>query len=95
VTLAGDAAHPMLPYRGQGCQHAVADARNYVDALFKVWYGGEEREAVMTTYDVEMIERGGEAVKQAAREAELSMSPETVSKMLMVKKGHGRLAQKV
>lgn len=95
VTLAGDASHPMLPYRGQGYQHAVSDARNYVDAMVNVWYGGKEREVVLTAYDVEMIKRGAEAVKQANHEAELSMSPETVGKMLMVKKGHGQLTRGV
>jgi len=36
ATLAGDAAHPMLIYRGQGFQHAILDANNYVDALVKL-----------------------------------------------------------
>ncbi|KAK3326711.1 hypothetical protein B0H66DRAFT_581072 [Apodospora peruviana] len=90
VTLAGDAAHPMLVYRGQGFQHAVLDARNYVDALVKIRDEGEDREKVIAAYDVEMVERGHKAVNESVREAELSMRAESISSMLMARKGHGR-----
>jgi hypothetical protein len=46
----------------------------------------------MTAYDTEMIERTSKAVKQSLQEAELSMNLETVSKMLMAQKGHGKSA---
>ncbi|KAM7202632.1 hypothetical protein V8F20_004421 [Naviculisporaceae sp. PSN 640] len=91
VTLAGDSAHPMLVYRGQGYQHAITDVRKYVDALRGIVFGGEERVAVMAQFDADVVKRGSEAVVQSLKEAELSMSPETVSKMLMVRKGHGKL----
>ncbi|CRG91781.1 Transient receptor potential cation channel subfamily M member 4 [Talaromyces islandicus] len=96
VTLAGDAAHPMLIFRGQGFQHAITDASNYVDALLKLRSSerktGIERSETMTAYDTEMIERTAKAVKQSLQEAELSMNLETVSKMLMAREGHGRSA---
>ncbi|KAM7213749.1 hypothetical protein V8F06_010883 [Rhypophila decipiens] len=92
VTLAGDAAHPMLPYRGQGYQHAVTDVRNFVDAMTKICHGGEDSKHTMAEYDSELVKRGSEAVMQALKEAELSMNPETVGRMLMVRKGHGKSA---
>ncbi|KAK0721053.1 hypothetical protein B0H67DRAFT_211733 [Lasiosphaeris hirsuta] len=92
VTLAGDAAHPMLIYRGQGFQHAIMDANNYLDALVKIRDAGEPREAVVSAYSDEMVERGAKAVKQSLQEAELSMDLESVGKMLMAKQGHGKSA---
>jgi hypothetical protein len=45
------------------------------------------RKEVMTAFDLEMIERGGNAVKQSLQEAEYSLDPKTVEKMLMAKTG--------
>ncbi|KAK0652692.1 putative monooxygenase [Cercophora newfieldiana] len=91
VVLAGDAAHPMLVYRGQGFQHAILDADNYVDALVKLrGVAGAGREEVFAKYNEEMVERGAKAVVQSLKEAELSMDLESVSKMLMVRQGHGK-----
>ncbi|KAK5659939.1 hypothetical protein OQA88_13404 [Cercophora sp. LCS_1] len=84
VTLAGDAAHPMLPYRGQGFQHAVVDADLFVEAL-KAGQG-------LDGYNAEMVERGAKAVAQSLREAELSMDLEGVKKMMMARQGHGKSA---
>ncbi|KAK4450213.1 hypothetical protein QBC34DRAFT_77606 [Podospora aff. communis PSN243] len=90
VALAGDASHPMLVYRGQGFQHAIVDADNYVDALIKIRDAGETKEAVFAAYNEEMVERGAKAVVQSLKEAELSMDLESVNKMLMVRQGHGK-----
>ncbi|EPE06651.1 fad-binding domain containing protein [Ophiostoma piceae UAMH 11346] len=95
VTLAGDAAHPMLIYRGQGFQHAITDADNYVKALVSIRAAGwsaEARRATMAAYDAEMVERGGKAVAQSVQEAALSFDVEKVQKMLMARQGHGRSA---
>jgi 2-polyprenyl-6-methoxyphenol hydroxylase-like FAD-dependent oxidoreductase len=90
VTVAGDAAHPMLIYRGQGFQHAILDAVQYVDALVKVHEGAGSRAQAVAAYDADMIERGAKAVAQSLQEAEFSMDPQTVHKMLMARQGHGR-----
>ena len=92
VTLAGDAAHPMLLYRGQGFQHAILDATQYLDALVRVHEGAGTAAQAVSAYDADMIERGAKAVLQSLQEAELSMDPATVSKMLMARQGHGRSA---
>jgi 2-polyprenyl-6-methoxyphenol hydroxylase-like FAD-dependent oxidoreductase len=94
ITIAGDAAHPMLIYRGQGFQHAILDASQYLDALIKAHEGAGAgtRALAVSAYDADMMERGAKAVKQSLQEAKLSMDPETVSKMLMARQGHGQLA---
>jgi 2-polyprenyl-6-methoxyphenol hydroxylase-like FAD-dependent oxidoreductase len=91
ITLAGDAAHPMLIYRGQGFQHAILDASQYLDALIKVHEGAGAREQAFAAYDADMVERGAKAVLQSLQEAEFSMEPKTVGQMLMARQGHGRL----
>ncbi|KAH6856168.1 hypothetical protein B0I37DRAFT_301586 [Chaetomium sp. MPI-CAGE-AT-0009] len=94
ITLAGDAAHPMLIYRGQGFQHAILDASQYLDALVKVREGAEARELAISAYDADMIERGAKAVQQSVQEAEFSMDPKTVDQMLMARQGHGRVTRR-
>jgi 2-polyprenyl-6-methoxyphenol hydroxylase-like FAD-dependent oxidoreductase len=88
VTLAGDAGHPMLPYRGQGFQHAILDATKILDALLEIRDEGAPASEVITEYDKDMVERGAKAVQQSIKEAELSMDLKTVNQMLMVRKGH-------
>lgn len=92
ITMAGDAAHPMLIYRGQGFQHAILDASQYLDALIKVREGAGTRGQTISAYDADMIERGAKAVQQSLQEAEFSMDLKTVNNMLMAKKGHGQSA---
>lgn len=92
VTLAGDAAHPMLVYRGQGFQHAVVDAERYVKALVSIRDEGANRGDAIKAYTDDVIERGSKAVTQSLREADLSMDLESVGKMMMAKQGHAKAA---
>ncbi|KAK4442282.1 hypothetical protein QBC34DRAFT_455868 [Podospora aff. communis PSN243] len=92
VTLAGDAAHPQLVTRGQGFQHAVLDAEQYVKALVSVRDGGVDRQEALKTYTADVVERGAKAVRQSLTEAELTMDLESVGKTLMAKQGHARSA---
>lgn len=70
VTLAGDAAHPMLPHRGQGLNNAILDCHE----LLKQFEAMPERslealnEAVVR-YEKEMWERGHEAVVSSLENA--------------------------
>ncbi|OHE99680.1 hypothetical protein CORC01_05038 [Colletotrichum orchidophilum] len=92
VTLAGDAAHPMLPFRGQGLQHAIVDVQNYIDALKRLRdaHDAANRKDTMAAYGADVVERGSVAVSQALKEAENLLNPNTVGKTLMVTQGHGR-----
>ncbi|QPG94304.1 hypothetical protein C2857_005650 [Epichloe festucae Fl1] len=95
VTLAGDAAHPMLIYRGQGFQHSITDVNNYVETLTRLESLGDNvalRGEALMNYDAEMIDRGSKAVQQSLEEAEKSLDPEKIKHMLMATKGHVRSA---
>lgn len=92
VTLAGDAAHPMLVYRGQGYQHAVLDAQQFVEALVSVREGKVGREEAIKAYTDDVVERGAKAVTQSLKEAEMSMDLESIKNSIMAKQGHGKAA---
>ena len=77
ITLAGDAAHPMTFHRGQGLNHALTDSLRLCEAIQKVWQGNngfddqelstvEDRETAISSYEEEMIARGGEEVRVSA-----------------------------
>ncbi|RFU28012.1 hypothetical protein B7463_g8318, partial [Scytalidium lignicola] len=62
VTLAGDAAHPMTPHRGQGLNHAICDASHFVDAMKKVASGAVSLKSAITAYSDEVVRRGADEV---------------------------------
>lgn len=62
VTLAGDAAHSMLPHRGQGLNNAIMDAAMVVQAIRDVVDGKSLEEAVQE-YEDEMRPRGTKEVE--------------------------------
>ncbi|OGM39338.1 hypothetical protein ABOM_012040 [Aspergillus bombycis] len=63
VTLAGDAAHPMVPFRAQGLNNALEDARLYVDALKRVVYEGQDLKSNIKAYDDSTYKRGSMDIK--------------------------------
>jgi 2-polyprenyl-6-methoxyphenol hydroxylase-like FAD-dependent oxidoreductase len=65
ATLAGDAAHPMTPQRGQGLNHAICDVANLSSALYKVQQGELSLNDAISGYDSEMVKRGGDEVEEA------------------------------
>ncbi|KIM30786.1 hypothetical protein M408DRAFT_270199 [Serendipita vermifera MAFF 305830] len=72
VTLAGDAAHPMPPHRGQGLNHCISDAMNLVTALKSV-YGPSSSpvslKVAILDYDTEVVKRGSEEVETSLKSA--------------------------
>ncbi|KAK1598833.1 oxygenase-like protein [Colletotrichum navitas] len=94
VQLAGDAAHPMLPFRGQGLQHAIVDVEKYLIALKQV-RGAEntiaKRES-MKAYQEDVVKRGGEAVTQSLQEAQRALETNEFDETLTFTQGHGRSA---
>ena len=65
ATLAGDAAHPMTPQRGQGLNHAICDAAKLVAALAMTRKRELSLSQAVSEYDSEMIKRGGDEVKES------------------------------
>ena len=69
VTLAGDSAHAMTMYRGEGANHGILDAALLVDQLKKINVGEISREEGIKTYEAEMQERGHAAVLKSRQAA--------------------------
>ncbi|KAI1342076.1 hypothetical protein F5Y15DRAFT_331746 [Xylariaceae sp. FL0016] len=64
VTLMGDAAHPMTYHRGQGLNHALADAAKLVALLSGASEPRPQSQGeLIVDYEAEMIARGGEEVR--------------------------------
>ncbi|WPH01309.1 Hypothetical protein R9X50_00414800 [Acrodontium crateriforme] len=62
MTLIGDAAHPMPPYRGQGLNHCIADCFSLANSI----KGAVEDcnwSAAIEEYEKELVPRGAEEVK--------------------------------
>ena len=72
VTLIGDAAHPMSPFKGQGANQAILDALSLAREIAKSCYPGSQwkdkglRKSVLTNFEIEMLERSASKVKSSA-----------------------------
>lgn len=89
VTLIGDAAHPMSPFKGQGANQALLDALSLAREITKNcnslsnWKEIGIRKSVLTTFEAEMINRSTSKVKSSAEAAKLLHSE------IVLKKGDG------
>ncbi len=76
VTLIGDAAHPMSPFKGQGANQALLDALALARAISKGcrplshWREAGLRKNVLTAFESEMLVRCASKVKDSADAAE-------------------------
>ena len=76
VTLIGDAAHPMSPFKGQGANQALLDALALARGIsigcrpLSQWREVGVRESVLTEFESEMIERSAPKVIDSAEAAE-------------------------
>ncbi|HCU43808.1 FAD-dependent monooxygenase [Sphingobacterium faecium] len=71
VTLIGDAAHPMSPFKGQGANQALLDALALARGISSAcgsshWKKDGIRKAVLVDYEEEMIVRSAIKVKDSA-----------------------------
>jgi len=84
ITLIGDAAHPMSPFKGQGANQAVLDAlalaRNIsvVCTPLSEWREIGLREIVLKEFEEEMLGRSASKVKDSAEAVELLHSKEVL-----------------
>ncbi len=75
VTLIGDAAHPMSPFKGQGANQALLDALSLARGIYKgcssisKWREIGIRKSVLTEFESEMLERSATKVKDSAEAA--------------------------
>ncbi len=75
VTLIGDAAHPMSPFKGQGANQALLDALALARGITKgcrplsQWKKAGVRDCVLTEFESEMLERSATKVKDSAEAA--------------------------
>ncbi|CAI9627562.1 unnamed protein product [Alternaria burnsii] len=58
VTLAGDAAHTMPLYRGEGFNHALMDVNNLLRAIDAILSNEADRERILHEYEEEVRARG-------------------------------------
>ncbi|KAI0893022.1 putative monooxygenase [Annulohypoxylon nitens] len=66
ITLLGDAAHAMSPFRGEGGVHAIRDALNLAKALGRLDLNKSgEINSSLGLYQDEMLQRGAAAVRKS------------------------------
>lgn len=76
ITLIGDAAHPMSPFKGQGANQALLDALSLARKIVKGcqpnsnWRKQGIRNTVLTDFETEMLERSAVKVQDSATAVE-------------------------
>ncbi|WP_343587817.1 NAD(P)/FAD-dependent oxidoreductase [Flavobacterium sp.] len=76
ITLIGDAAHPMSPFKGQGANQALLDALKLARKIYRGcnaksnWRETGLRKNVLNDFEAEMLERSATKVKGSADAAQ-------------------------
>jgi len=69
VTLAGDSAHAMTMFRGEGANHGILDAALLIDQVKRIQAGQVSQEDGIKAYETEMQERTHVAVLRSRQAA--------------------------
>jgi len=84
VTLLGDAAHPMSPFKGQGANQALLDALTLARKISAEcdqnprWREIGIRKSVLNAFEEEMAERSASKVEDSAKAARFLHSPKVL-----------------
>ena len=87
VTIAGDAAHPMPPHRGQGLNNALQDASALVDQLTAAHKGEKTLDEAVATYEKDMKERTLQEIPISIAQAQMVHSYDTLMNAPFFKHG--------
>ena len=79
LTIAGDAAHPMMPYLGQGLNAGLMDSANYVAAILDHVFSGQDLRLAIQAYDNEMRERGLKEVQMGNEQGKAILDWKTLT----------------
>lgn len=69
VALAGDAAHPMSPFKGQGANQALLDAVDLGRTLYRCTRRGDDVARALRDYEERVLERSAAKVEASAAAA--------------------------
>jgi salicylate hydroxylase len=100
ITLLGDAAHPMSPFKGQGANQALLDALALARGIasgcrpLSQWRTAGLRNCVLTSFELEMLVRCASKVKGSAEAAAFLHSDIVLDESDRPRGGHLRDAAK-
>jgi 2-polyprenyl-6-methoxyphenol hydroxylase-like FAD-dependent oxidoreductase len=90
ITLAGDAAHPMTPFRGQGLNNALQDGAAFCEALKSVVAGQQSLKEAINEYDKEVYERGVKEIDISLKQAYANHHLDVFMNSVLARQGMNR-----
>jgi 2-polyprenyl-6-methoxyphenol hydroxylase-like FAD-dependent oxidoreductase len=83
----------MPPHRGQGLNHAINDAFNFVEAVKKIKASDGSQSSLIQAYSDEVAERGAKETLMSKESAYTSMSIDTLKESPWFKHGLRRMLE--